>query len=246
MVTRRECRATPALIPRSRRDVAYLDASGRVSLVVEASGRGAVVDPSATLDAYSRSGDRPHRGANVKRGRMDGEGEFDSFVAGRAPSLQRTAYLMTADWHLAEDLVQTALAKLYLARHRVELAGAEAYTRRVITNLYIDRGRRASHREQPVAAVPDTGSVPLEWSGDRMVLLAALRSLPRTQRVVLVLRYWEDLSIEQVAALLDVPVGTVKSQTSRGLEALRGSLGIEVDTREAPLQAERPEGGAAS
>jgi RNA polymerase sigma-70 factor (sigma-E family) len=127
---------------------------------------------------------------------------------------------MTGDWHAAEDLTQTALARLYVAWSRVRLDGAEAYARTILARARIDAGRRFWHRERPTAELPDSPGVD-DAVEDRMDLGRALASLPTKQRVVLVLRFWEDMSVEEVAQALNISPGTVKSRTSRALEALR-------------------------
>jgi RNA polymerase sigma-70 factor (sigma-E family) len=145
-------------------------------------------------------------------------------VVARFAALRRTAWLMTGDWHEAEDIVQTALGKLYVAWPRVDADGAEAYVRRIVANVFVDGRRRAWRGEQPTAAPPDSGIEGPDLD-ERMTLLRAMAAVPHAQRAVLVLRYWEDLSVEQVAEILRLPAGTVRSQASRGLERLREALG---------------------
>ena len=144
---------------------------------------------------------------------------FAAYYAARYRTLRRTAYLLCGDWHEAEDLTQAAFVRLYLAWGRVRADGAHAYARRVLVNEFL--GRRRRDREQPVAAVPDRPGPAGGSPDDRVDLAAALRAVPAQQRAVVVLRYWEGLSVEQTAALLRVAPGTVKSQASRGLAALR-------------------------
>jgi|SRR5215207_1171766 len=144
---------------------------------------------------------------------------FAAFYAARYRALRRTAYLLCGDWHEADDLTQAAFVRLYLAWGRVRADGAHAYARRVLVNEFLGRQRR--RREQPVDALPDR-PVPAAGSpDDRVDLSAALRGVPAQQRAVVVLRYWEGLSVEQTAALLRMAPGSVKSQASRGLAALR-------------------------
>ena len=144
---------------------------------------------------------------------------FAAFYAARYRALRRTAYLLCGDWHEAEDLTQAAFVRLYLAWGRIRVDGAHAYARRVLLNEFL--GRRRRNREYPVEALPD-GPGPVGGSpDDRVDLSAALRAVPHQQRAVVVLRYWEGLSVEQTAALLRIGPGTVKSQASRGLAALR-------------------------
>ncbi len=140
--------------------------------------------------------------------------------------MRGAAYLMCGDWHRAEDVVQTAFVKLYLAWHRVNAEGAlDQYVRQIITRSLVDEKRRPWRRERamPSHDLPDVAGndPPAE---DRMVLVQALAQVPTRQRATLVLRFFEDLSVEETAALLGVSAGTVKSQTSRGLDVLRAAL----------------------
>ncbi|WBB47731.1 SigE family RNA polymerase sigma factor [Verrucosispora sp. WMMA2044] len=157
------------------------------------------------------------------------EEEFRDFVAARSGALLRTAYLLTGDWGTAEDLVQTALTKTYLAWKR--LGGIEAiepYTRRVMVNTSTSWWRRRWHGERPTEVLPEQAATDeLERQLDRDVLWRHLRALPARQRAVLVLRFYEDMSEAQTAAMLDISPGTVKSQTSRALATLRRRIGAE-------------------
>ena len=156
---------------------------------------------------------------------MSADAEFAALFAGRATAVRRTAYLLCGDWQQAEDLTQTAFAKLYAAWPRLrDAAAAEGYLRRILARSYVDDGRRPWRRERPSAAVPDAAARG-DQPEDRLVLLAALASVPRRQRACLVLRYFADCSIEETAVALGVSPGTVKSNTSRGLDALRAALG---------------------
>jgi len=159
------------------------------------------------------------------------EKEFGDLVAGRSHALRRTAYLMCGDWHQAEDLVQTTFIKLYTAWHKVNRQdGLDAYLRKTLLNACIDEKRRVRRRRENLAsdAFPDTVEGPdapdPETLSDRGALVAALRTLPAGQRAVLVLRFWEDLSVEETARVLGCSAGTVKSQTARGLGRLRALL----------------------
>ncbi|WTW92041.1 SigE family RNA polymerase sigma factor [Streptomycetaceae bacterium NBC_01309] len=158
---------------------------------------------------------------------MDPEEEFREFVEGAWPRLLRTAYLLTGDHHRAEDLVQTALMRVHKRWRRIGSSiGAEAYTRRVVVNLDNSRWRRAATRRERVQAeLPDRAAndpyAPVELHAE---MWAALATLKPAVRAVLVLRYYEDLPLTEIARLLDRPIGTVKSQNSRGLAQLRGAL----------------------
>ncbi len=146
--------------------------------------------------------------------------EFTLFVVSCGASLRRTAYLLCGDWHTAEDLVQVALVKVYVAWPRVERGTAEAYARKTVVRVFLDTRRRRSASEMPTTSVME-GAAPEHLHEERMVLKQALAALPPGQRAAVVLRYWDDQSVEEVARLLNVSPGTVKSQCSKGLAALR-------------------------
>lgn len=162
------------------------------------------------------------------------EASYGEYVGARRRMLLRTAFLLTGDWHAAEDLVQETLTKLYVVWRRVRRHDADAYARKTMLHAYIDSTRRPWRREHVVDAVPDGvgGGDPADGSDPetRRRLLAALAVVPPRQRAVLVLRFWEDLSVEQVAGLLGCSTGNVKSQTSRGLDRLREVLGPQAIT----------------
>lgn len=163
--------------------------------------------------------------------------DFRSFVVHSSPRLLRTAYLLTGDRHEAEDLLQTALARLALAWRRVQAQEAlDAYVRRTMVNALISSRRRrrvvtvdaAAATEPTAAAGPDLEA--------RAVLWAALARLPVRQRAVVVLRYWEDLSEAETAQVLGTAIGTVKSQAARALAKLRADTGL---SELAPLEVTR-------
>lgn len=149
--------------------------------------------------------------------------EFGRFVAARGRALCRTAYLLTGDWQVGEDLVQEALAKTYLRRSRLRSQAAlEPYARKVLVSVFLSWRRRQWHRELPYANVPDyAADDELDSLLDRRGLWSALSELPAQQRAVLVLRYFEDLTEADIAVVLGCSPGTVKSHASRGLERLR-------------------------
>ena len=157
--------------------------------------------------------------------RASAEAEYKEYVTARSYALWHTAFLMCGDAHQAEDVVQTALLKLYVAWHRVERAESrDAYVRRVLVRCVIDEKRRGWRRERSVPAVPESAAPEGPDVGERDAVLQALARLAPRQRATLVLRFWEDLSVEQTADLLGCSNGTVRSQTARGLATLRGIL----------------------
>ncbi|SEH00545.1 RNA polymerase sigma-70 factor, sigma-E family [Nonomuraea solani] len=155
------------------------------------------------------------------------EHDFGAFVAARATSLLRVAYLACGDQTEAEDLLQTALERTYRQWDRVRHNSPEPYVRRVIINAAISRARRrAILKIIPMYSPPET-PVRATDVDLRHVLMEALRALPPRQRAVIVLRYWEDYSETQTAEVLGCTVGTVKSQTSKAMAKLRTALGRE-------------------
>lgn len=154
---------------------------------------------------------------------------FAAYVAARRPELFRAAWLLCGDPHRAEDVVQAALARLYVAWPRVERAqSVDAYVRRALVNSHIDETRRPWRREAAAGDdLPELGTrAPAVEDHD--ALWAALRALPPGQRRVVVLRHWWGLSVEETAADLGVSAGTVKSQTSAALAALRTVLAADL------------------
>ncbi|MFJ9317935.1 SigE family RNA polymerase sigma factor [Pimelobacter simplex] len=152
---------------------------------------------------------------------------FATYVAARRPQLFRAAWLLTGDPHRAEDVVQAALTRLYVAWPRVQRADSvDAYVRRAIVNAHVDEGRRPWRREASVGdALPETAvAAPGAAVEEHDALWSALRRLPAGQRRVVVLRHWWGLSVEETAADLNVSTGTVKSQTSVALATLREVL----------------------
>jgi len=151
---------------------------------------------------------------------------FAEYFAARSTSMRNTAYLLCGDWHRAEDLVQTAFTKLYLAWNRVSRHDAlDPYARQTLVRTFLEERRRGWFRREQVAeSPPEQAWRPPERSEERMVLEDALAAVPPRQRAVLVLRYFEDLSVKATAAALGCSEGTVKSQAARGLDALRCAL----------------------
>jgi RNA polymerase sigma-70 factor (sigma-E family) len=155
----------------------------------------------------------------------DPSDEFDSFVRARTPALLRSAYLLTGDQHLAEDLVQSALARTHRAWRRLyETGNAEAYTRRIMYHLQVSWWRRGRVAESYPGELPEKAAAvadPHAAADTRLVLRSALLKLTNRQRAVLVLRFFEDRTESEAADLLGVTVGTVKSQTAKALTRLR-------------------------
>jgi RNA polymerase sigma-70 factor (sigma-E family) len=151
--------------------------------------------------------------------RMDDRTSFEGFVAARATSLRRTAYLLTQDRHLADDLVQSSLAKAWPAWSRIE-SSPEAYVRRIMVNLYGQWWRRKWNGELPTETLPETSHQDDDLATAHGVRTALAR-LPRRQRAVIVLRFYEDMTEAETARMLGVSIGTVKSQTSKALANLR-------------------------
>ena len=153
--------------------------------------------------------------------RGDRDAEFTAFVEQRRPALRRFAYALCGDWHRAEDLVQTALVKAYLAWPRLHTHGhEEAYVRRAVLTSHVDETRRPWRRERTPLEGHDR-AVDQPGFEDRSALVAALQELPVMQRQVVVLRYLLDLSVAEVADELGLTTGTVKSHAARGRERLR-------------------------
>ena len=155
----------------------------------------------------------------------DRDAVFTDFVRARRTHLRRIAYAICGDWNDAEDLLQTALAKLYVAWPRIHRDGAEeAYVRTIIVRANIDAHRRPSSRERvglPEGDRPGREPMPVE---ERSALFDALQALPTMQRKVVVLRHWLGLSVEETARELRISTGTVKSHSSRGLDRLQAAL----------------------
>ncbi|GGO76123.1 SigE family RNA polymerase sigma factor [Nocardioides deserti] len=147
---------------------------------------------------------------------------FEGFVAARGDALWRAAWLLNGDHQLAEDLVQTALGKSWRAWDRVGPEAFEAYVRRAMFTTHASWWRRKWRGERPTADLPE-GPTPGADSSARLDLVIALAALPRGQRAVVVLRYFEDLTERETADVLGISVGTVKSQASRALRILCSS-----------------------
>lgn len=160
--------------------------------------------------------------------------DFDEFVAARSGRLLRTSYLLTRDHGLAEDLLQTALTKAWFAWSRIE-GDHEAYVRKIVVNTYSSWWRRKWHGEHPTEELPEREGVDhADGSAGAHDLWAALGRLPRRQRAVVVLRYFEDLTEAETARILECSVGTVKSQTSKAFAKLRIDPALDSGFEPAP------------
>jgi RNA polymerase sigma-70 factor (sigma-E family) len=160
--------------------------------------------------------------------------EYTQYVAARLDRLRRLGFLLSGSWDRADDAVQTALVKLYVAWPRIERSRSiDGYVRQMVVRCLIDERRRGFGRyEQTVSESPDSVAADHSGATDRRIIATgALRRLPPRQRAAIVLRYWEDLSVEQTAQLLDCSTGTVKSQCARGLRSLREELNEAVEPR---------------
>lgn len=162
--------------------------------------------------------------APARQSHVEGRaGDFDEFVAARGDALWRSAWLLTGDAYLAEDLVQTALAKCWPKWRRLGESGQfEAYLRRTLFTTYAAWWRRKWNGESPTELLPERPIHPVD-PNSRQDLLAALATLPRMQRAVVVCRWFEDLTENETAQRLGISTGTVKSHSARALAALRVS-----------------------
>jgi RNA polymerase sigma-70 factor (sigma-E family) len=148
--------------------------------------------------------------------------DFDSYVAVAWQRLLRSAWLLTGDWHRAEDLLQTVLARAYGRWHRLRDDAPDAYLRAMLATTYLTWWRRRWRGELPTGDMPETPVADEYQTVElRHVFAAALAALPRRQRAVLMLRYHADLTEAATARTLGISVGTVKSCTSRALATLR-------------------------
>jgi len=161
------------------------------------------------------------------------DAEFTEYVASRAGWLRRVAYLLCSDWHRADDLVQESITKLYVNWSRAgRVENLDGYARQVLVNTFLAEQRspwwrRAARGAAASAQVAELVAGQVAAGGDveaSLDLRQALAALPPRQRAAVVLRYYCDLSVNQTAEALGCSSGNVKSQTSRGLDALRRAL----------------------
>jgi RNA polymerase sigma-70 factor (sigma-E family) len=161
--------------------------------------------------------------------RSDDDERFHTFVARSTAPLTRLAYLLCGDQHLADDLVQTCLIRLYQAWPKVrDKDAADPYARKVLLRCWLNERRRPWRRAEsrdgivPDQAAPDAD--PVGTAHHKEVLRDALTRLPPRQRAAVVLRYWSQHSVTETAAILRCSEGNVKSQSARGLASLRAAL----------------------
>ncbi len=151
--------------------------------------------------------------------------EFVDFAESASPRLRRTAYLLCGDWHTAEDLVQSALAKVFVSWRKIRRhEAAHAYAMRTLMNCYLADRRLKRPVEVLTDRLPETAYA-APAPENRLLVLAALAQLPQKARAVVVLRYWADLSVDETAQVLGCSAGNVRSQSTRALSKLRLVLG---------------------
>ncbi len=163
------------------------------------------------------------------------DAEFTEYLAARQAALLRTAYLVCGDRHQAEDVLQTALAKLYLSWDKVRDRGAlDAYVRRIVVNETTSAWRRPWHRrERSTDELPETAAHHDQYDEGRSAALwEVVRSLPPKARAVVVLRYYEQLTETETAQTLGISTGTVKSQSNRAMAQLRERTPAHLHPRE--------------
>ena len=163
--------------------------------------------------------------------------EFVEFVEAVYPQLRRTAFLLCGDWHTAEDLAQTALEKVFVSWHNIRQHDAvHAYTHRTLVNSYLAHKRLKRTAELVTGWLPER-AIEAPATETRIMALDALATLPPRTRAVAVLRYWADLSVEQVADVLGCSPGNVKRLSANAMDRLRTVLGDEMTGSSSPGQA---------
>ena len=163
----------------------------------------------------------------VHGGSAEAREQFREYAVGAQPHLRRSAYLLCGNWHTAEDLVQTTFGRLFRSWPRVVRADSvDAYARTVLYRAFLD----LKQKERATVALDDAPEPvsPADDTALRLAVRSALDTLPPRARAVVVLRFWEDLTVDQTAAAMGVSPGTVKSQTSRAIAILRQRLGAAV------------------
>lgn len=157
------------------------------------------------------------------------EQAFAEYFRARRDTVRRTAFLLCGDWHRADDHAQSAFVALHRHWRKIrEPRAMDAWVRKTLVRAVVDESRRPWRRERSTDRTPEVAGVDTDVA-TRTALVDALRKVPARQRAVLVLRYLEGLDVAGTAAALGCSEGTVKSQTSHGLAALRGILGESLD-----------------
>jgi len=159
------------------------------------------------------------------------EREFADYFRARRDMVRRTAYMMCGDWHKADDHAQAAFVALHRNWRKIrDREAIDSWMRRTLTRAVIDESRRPWRREKSTADHVEVAVPPAaDTMATRQVLVDGLRTVPPRQRAVLVLRFFEGLDVAETAKVMGCSEGTVKSQTARGLEALRAALGDVLD-----------------
>jgi RNA polymerase sigma-70 factor (sigma-E family) len=172
-------------------------------------------------------------GDRLRANRAARDADFEAFVEASAPRLRRSAYLMCRDWHLAQDLTQITLAKMYKSWRRLaQVENVEAYSRTVLMRTVLDHKRRRSNDEIAIGDLPERADTLQDGTAElRLTLIDALARLPIRDRAMVVMRYWDDQSVETVATVLGVSPSVVKTQSLRILTRLRRSLGDDFNQR---------------
>lgn len=170
---------------------------------------------------------------------------FAEYVAARRATVRRAAYLLCGDWHWADDLTQVAFVRLAAGWSRIrDPQAVHAYVHTCLVRVYLSETRRIwRRRERTVAELPNlaSGADHAERHAWRVEVVAALRQLPARQRAVLVCRFYQELDLAATAEALGCSIGTVKSQTSRGLARLRELLGVQIEPVDQPEPVDPPE-----
>jgi RNA polymerase sigma-70 factor (sigma-E family) len=166
-------------------------------------------------------------------GMDDERRQFTEYFAARRDAVRRTAYLICGDWHWADDLTQAAFIRLAAGWHRIrDRQAVDAFVRTCLVRAYLAETRRMwRRRERTVAEPPEVagGEDDADAVARRLLFARALREVPPRQRVTLVCRFYQGLDVAETAVALGCSEGTVKSQTARGLAALRRVLGDAIE-----------------
>ena len=155
---------------------------------------------------------------------------FATYVEGRSATLRRIAYMITRDWDAAEDVTQTALLKSYQRLWRIRAESLDQYVRAAVVNTAISHARSHKRGHDPLSETASTTDDRTHEFDAHEQCMEWLDAIPVARRAVIALRFLDDLSVGQVAAVMNISEGTVKSQTSKGLAQLRSVLAQQIDT----------------